>query len=380
MTNTPNTTETRRPAKLSPPTDRDLEIFQHAQIHGRTHDAIALDFEISRRRVGQIVHDVRHWLSLHGTDDPVIYSQIQRQRLDRALERIYLKDIIPASSAIHGLNNAPPTLTTSTHINDHCVKKIMRDQPPVDSRLLKTLLQAVNSLGKLNERQPLPELPAQPWKHPKIQECLDDWRGKSKYYDFEPQDFDQFAQELTTTIQSCLGSPPTPSGTEAEDGLDSEDICPTTPLPPHPDPDPDPDPLPSAPSALPSASLPSLPEAPSRPAHRHRRTTPHPLAHQPLPTTPHPPNPPLPPPPLPSKNPKRETRPLTLSHPHPHTLKLSHPPTLTCSLPPPVPPLPSSPTKPTAAAVAQCVPCIRGSRRRRIGASSAPRGGRGGGT
>jgi len=104
-----NTTETRRPAKLSPPTDRDLEIFQHAQIHGRTHDAIANDFEISRRRVGQIVHDVRHWLSLHGTDDPVIYSQIQRQRLDRAMERIYLKDII--QRAIDGLNNAPPTLT-----------------------------------------------------------------------------------------------------------------------------------------------------------------------------------------------------------------------------------------------------------------------------
>jgi hypothetical protein len=261
MTNTPNTTETRRPAKLSPPTDRDLEIFQHAQIHGRTHCAISNDFEISRRRVGQIVHDVRHWLSLHGTDDPVIYSQIQRQRLDRALERIYLKDII--QRAIHGLNNAPPTLTTSTHINDRCVKKIMRDQPLVDSRLLKTLLQAVNSLGKLNERKPLPELPAQPWKHPKIQECLDDWRGKSKYYDFEPQDFDQFAQELTTTIQSCLDCPPTPSGTEAEECLNPEDICTTDPLPPHPDLDlnPDLDPPPSAPDALPSASLPSLPEA-----------------------------------------------------------------------------------------------------------------------
>src|SRR5687768_10169597 len=193
MTNTPNTTETRRPAKLSPPSDRDLEIFQHAQIHRRTHLDIADDFGVTRRRVGQIVHDVRHWLSLHGTDDPVIYAQIQRQRLDRAMERIYLKDII--QRAIHGLNNAPPTLTTSTHIDNRCVKSVKRDQPPVDSRLLKTYLQAVNSLGKLNERQPLPEFPAQPdpRKHPKIQACLDDWRGKSKYYDFEPQDFDQFA-------------------------------------------------------------------------------------------------------------------------------------------------------------------------------------------
>src|SRR5688572_3050375 len=173
MTNTPNTTETRRPAKLSPPTDRDLEIFQHAQIHGRTHCAIANDFGVTRRRVGQIVHDVRHWLSLHGTDDPVIYAQIQRQRLDRAMERIYLKDIIRRAvlghnqySAVHALNHARPTLTTSPHVKNHCVKVVKRDQP-LDSRLLKTYLQAVNSRGKLNRRQPLPELPAQPWKHPK---------------------------------------------------------------------------------------------------------------------------------------------------------------------------------------------------------------------
>src|SRR5688572_1718773 len=262
MTNTSNTTETRRPAKLSPPSDRDLEIFQHAQIHRRTHLDIADDFGVTRRRVGQIVHDVRHWLSLHGTDDPVLYSQIQRQRLDRAMERIYLKDII--HRAVHALNNAPLTLTTSTHVNNHCVKEVKREQPPVDSRLLKTYLQAVNSLGKLNQRQPL-ELPAQPWKHPHIQAVVDDWSEKNKDYSLDPEEFDQFAQELTTTIQSCLdqGSPPTPSGTEAEHGLDSEDIHTTAPLPPHPDLDLDPDldPPPSAPSALPSASLPSLPEA-----------------------------------------------------------------------------------------------------------------------
>ena len=34
MTTTLNTTESHRPAKLSPPSDRDLEIFQHAEIHG----------------------------------------------------------------------------------------------------------------------------------------------------------------------------------------------------------------------------------------------------------------------------------------------------------------------------------------------------------
>jgi hypothetical protein len=263
MTDTLNTTTNARPAKLSPPSDRDLEIFQLAQIHGRTHLDISLAFEVSRRRVGQIVHDVRHWLSLHGTDDPVIHSQIQRQRLDRALERMYLMDII--HRAVHGLNNAPPVLTTSTHINDRCVKKVMRDQP-LDSRLLKTYLQAVNSLGKLNERQPLPELPSQPWKHSKIQAVVDDWSEKNKEYSLDPEEFDQFAQELTATIQSCLessppqGSPPTPSGTEADECLDSDEVCTTNPTAatPHSELR-----TPHSPAALPSASLPSLPEAPS---------------------------------------------------------------------------------------------------------------------
>src|SRR5688572_16527515 len=264
MTNTSNTTETRRPAKLSPPSDRDLEIFQHAQIHRRTHLDIADDFGVTRRRVGQIVHDVRHWLSLHGTDDPVLYSQIQRQRLDRAMERIYLKDII--HRAVHALNNAPLTLTTSTHVNNHCVKEVKREQPPVDSRLLKTYLQAVNSLGKLNQRQPL-ELPAQPWKHPHIQAVVDDWSEKNKDYSLDPEEFDQFAQELTTTIQSCLDNNPGSGVVCGNDSPSPTDEPPQSTPDPFTSPSPDPAPAPYSPptshfpDALPSASLPSLAEA-----------------------------------------------------------------------------------------------------------------------
>ena len=333
MTNTSNTTTTARPAKLSPPSDRDLEIFQLAQIHGRTHLDISLAFEVSRRRVGQIVQDVRHWLSLHGTDDPVIHSQIQRQRLDRALERMYLMDII--QRAVHGLNNAPPTLDTTTHVDNRCIKKVMRFQPPVDSRLLKTYLQAVNSLGKLNERQPLPELPAPPWKHPKIQAVIHDWSEKNKECDFDPEDFDQFAQELTTTIQSCLessppqGSPPTPSGTEAEECLDSDEVCTTNPAAdtPHSELR-----TPNSAPALPSASLPSLPEAPSTQPTADTDLVPSPC------------------PPATSANPQSAIRtpqsPATsLQKPekgsalsHPHTLTPSHDPAISWPLSPVPPP------------------------------------------
>ena len=261
MANTSNATETTRPAKLSPPSDRDLEIFKQAEIQHRTHSTIALDFELTRRRVSQIVQEVRHWLSLHGAEDPAISSEIQRQRYARSMERMHLQDII--QRAVLGLNNAPASLTT--HIEGGPITKITRDQPSVDNRLLKTYLQAVVALGKLNDRPALPPPPTQrePWNHPKIQECVAAWRDKNdRLYLLKPEQYDRFAQELTATIQDCLaqGSPPTPSGTEVPDDCDSLNPEPQATASDEFDSDSIPHSALRIPHLLPSASHASLPE------------------------------------------------------------------------------------------------------------------------
>src|SRR5262245_20135435 len=256
MTETTTTSSTRSP-KISPPTDRDLEIFRHTDIYHRTHDAVSLDFHISRRRVGQIVQDVRRWLALHGTTNLEINSDAQRQRQARGLERMRLLDII--QRAVHALNNAPHALTTSFHIEGICQSKFVRDQPPVDHRILKTYLQAVLALGKLEERKPLPAPPPayEPCTDPKIQAFLNDWCQKNRIQWESPEEYQHFVEQLTHTIRDGLadsipaeGSPPTPSGTDAAQPLDLDNdswagqACD------------------GPPSALPSASPASLPEAP----------------------------------------------------------------------------------------------------------------------
>jgi hypothetical protein len=203
MTNSQAITETR-PAKLSAPSDRDLEIFRHAEIHHRTHDAISLDFDVTRRRVGQIVQDVRRWLAIHGTTDPEINTDAQRQRQARGLERMRLEDVM--QRAVHALNNAPLTLTTSTHVEHKLQTQYIREQPPVDHRILKTYLQAALALGKLEERKPLPAPPPayEPCTDPKVQTFLTDWCAKNKIQWDTPEEYQDFVKQLTQTIRDGL--------------------------------------------------------------------------------------------------------------------------------------------------------------------------------
>jgi hypothetical protein len=180
-----NAPVTQRLAKKSPPTERDLQIFKLAEIQRWTHDQIADHYgDISRRRVSQIVQEVRHWLAHHPTEDPQLNSELEQRRLTRNVERMHLENVI--TRALFALDHAPPTLQTTCHANGVCVANYHRDQPPVDVRVLKTYLRAVEALGKLNERPeiPEPELPPGtaaddviPWQDPRLTKIFNYWAG-----------------------------------------------------------------------------------------------------------------------------------------------------------------------------------------------------------
>src|SRR5437763_1861453 len=116
-----------RPAKQSPPEERDMRIFQLAEIQGWTHDEIAREVDLTRRRVSQVVQDVRQWLARNPADANELKTDEERRQFERNLERMRLQDIM--LRAVHGLDRAPASLTT-TRTSDSGVTSTTRDLPP----------------------------------------------------------------------------------------------------------------------------------------------------------------------------------------------------------------------------------------------------------
>jgi hypothetical protein len=196
-----------RPAKQSAPTDRDLAIFKLAEINRWKHEKIAQEIRgISRRRVSQIVQNVRLWLANHPADDPAIQTELERKRLAQNLDRLRLEDII--QRAVSALDQAPPTLgTTCAMEGGGPVMRYVRDQPPVDVRLLKTYLRAVEALAKLNDRPevPVPPPPPSPWLDPRIQNIINFWKDKADKHRFQSEYVEMFAQELGHAFLASYG-------------------------------------------------------------------------------------------------------------------------------------------------------------------------------
>src|SRR5947207_10802874 len=130
--------------------ERDLDIFRMAEIQGLTHEQIASACDVSRRRVGQIVENVRDWLSRHPCADPQIATELERKRLAQHMERLRLEDVVERARA--ALTLAPTHLTTVTVKADGSESTTRREQPPIDVRILKTYLRAIETLGKLEQQ------------------------------------------------------------------------------------------------------------------------------------------------------------------------------------------------------------------------------------
>src|SRR6478752_1300377 len=177
MTTTTQTQTNNRSSHM--PSQRDFEIFRLAVIKGFTHKELAGMFEISRRRVGQIVEHVRNWLSQHPCEDPNIATELQNKRLAQHLERMHLEDII--SQARHEVSFGKQQLITKTERSDGTITTTYREQP-FNIQVLKTYLRAVEALGRLSARPeiPLPPPPGDefPWLVGAVTECYEKWYSK----------------------------------------------------------------------------------------------------------------------------------------------------------------------------------------------------------
>src|SRR5438067_277391 len=161
------------------PSQRDFEIFRLAVIKGFTHKELAGLFEVSRRRVSQIVENVRNWLSQHPCEDPNIATELQTKRLAQHLERMHLEDII--SQARHEVAFGKRQLITTSEKADGSKTTTYREQP-FNVQVLKTYLRAVEALGRINARPEIPLPPPSgeefPWLITAVNEVYEKWWDK----------------------------------------------------------------------------------------------------------------------------------------------------------------------------------------------------------
>ena len=176
-TSTTSTTLNQSNSRL--PSQRDFEIFRLAVIKGFTHKELAGLFEVSRRRISQIVENVKSWLSQHPCEDPNIATELQNKRLAQHLERMHLEEII--NQARQEVSFGKRELLTTTEKADGTKTRTYREQP-FNVQVLKTYLRAIEALGRLNARPeiPLPPPPegAFPWIETVINETYEKWYSK----------------------------------------------------------------------------------------------------------------------------------------------------------------------------------------------------------
>src|SRR5947207_4357011 len=176
-TSTTSTTLNQSNSRL--PSQRDFEIFRLAVIKGFTHKELAGLFEVSRRRVSQIVENVRNWLSQHPCKDPKIATELQSKRLAQHLERMHLEDIV--SQARHEVSFGKRQLITTTEKADGSKTTTYREQP-FNVQVLKTYLRAVEALGRINARPEIPLPPPSgeefPWLITAVNEVYEKWWDK----------------------------------------------------------------------------------------------------------------------------------------------------------------------------------------------------------
>src|SRR5262245_58968814 len=183
------------------PSQRDFEIFRLAVIKGFKHQELAGLFEISRRRVSQIVEDVRTWLSQHPCEDPNIATELQNKRLAQHLERMHLEDII--NQARHEVSFGKRQLITTTEKADGTKTTTYREQP-FNVQVLKTYLRAIEALGRLNARPEIP-LPAPPegefpWIEAAHNEVYEKWHSRIWKGKLTPDQVFDFANEMTVEV------------------------------------------------------------------------------------------------------------------------------------------------------------------------------------
>lgn len=142
-------------AALPVPSPRDLQIYKGFVIFNRDQASIAMNLNISRARVAQVVKRVKRWLAAGGSpSDPEIREHLAQENLSHATKRIRLLRIIDRANyaAEHQL---PSQKTTKTRY--HGTTAVWHEEtavlaPAVNLPALRLLLNAVKTLDELETR------------------------------------------------------------------------------------------------------------------------------------------------------------------------------------------------------------------------------------
>src|SRR2546425_1156855 len=93
------TPQSSRP-RLTPPSERDLQVYKRVKIWRDPQWAVAVDLQLHYTRVSQIVKKVEQWLLAGGSStDPEIRDHVARRRLSRADHKLRLQRAVELATA-----------------------------------------------------------------------------------------------------------------------------------------------------------------------------------------------------------------------------------------------------------------------------------------
>jgi hypothetical protein len=143
----------QNPKDRRPPSERDQEIYRLCKAQRVPQKQVAQDYKIGAPRVSQIVKKVREWLANASAKDGELDCN-QERRLERRIERERLEHLYGQSLRMLEDFEKP---SESTRGEGEGAVKTTREERNARVQALKSCTRIAESLGKIAEREPLPE-------------------------------------------------------------------------------------------------------------------------------------------------------------------------------------------------------------------------------
>jgi len=148
-------TKLENPHERPAPSERDRDIYLLHKAHRVKQKQLAHDYEMSAGRVSQIVKKVGAWFANASAKDGEL-DHDQQRRLERRIERERLEQLYDYNLRMLEDFEKP---ATSTRGEGEDAMTTKREERNARVQALKTAVRTAESLGKIAEREPLPEPP-----------------------------------------------------------------------------------------------------------------------------------------------------------------------------------------------------------------------------
>src|SRR5215207_3777014 len=141
------------PAERPAPSDRDQEIYRLCKAQRVPQKELAKKFQMSAGRVSQIVKEVKAWLANASAKDGEL-DHNQERRLERRIERARLEHLYGKS--LRMLEDFEKPAENKRGKGEDAVTTT-REERNARVQALKSATRLAESLGRIAEREPLPE-------------------------------------------------------------------------------------------------------------------------------------------------------------------------------------------------------------------------------